>query len=180
MKSPGPVLNERLREQRCLTQRRLAFLNLGCNPILLYYSGQGPIKMNTSEEHKLQNKGVRPTAMRILVLQYLTQLGHTSSLFDLENHFDHADKSTLYRTLKTFEEKGIVHKIDDGSGIIKYGLCSESCQCILADQHFHFHCEKCGETYCMSGMQIPNLELPSKFILKQSNLVLKGICANCN
>ncbi len=136
--------------------------------------------MNQKEENKLNKKGVRPTAMRIIVLQYLTKLGHTTSLFDLENHFDYADKSTLFRTLKTFEEKGIVHKVDDGSGIIKYGLCSDTCRCIKEDQHFHFHCEKCEETYCLNNMNIPNLELPTKFILKQSNLVLKGICANCN
>jgi Fur family ferric uptake transcriptional regulator len=136
--------------------------------------------MNEEEENKLQNRGIRPTAMRIMVLKYLTELGHTSSLIDLENHFDYADKSTLYRTLKTFEEKGIVHKVDDGSGIIKYGLCSEKCECGKEDQHFHFYCEVCKETYCLNTMSIPDIELPPKFIIKQANLVLKGICPNCN
>lgn len=136
--------------------------------------------MNDSEENKLYNKGVRPTAMRILVLQYLTELGHTTSLIDLEKHFDYADKSTLFRTLKTFEDKGIIHKVDDGTGIVKYGLCSETCNCLKEDQHFHFHCEKCKETYCLSSMSIPELELPSQFVLKQVNLVLKGVCPNCN
>lgn len=136
--------------------------------------------MNESEENKLNNKGVRPTAMRILVLQYLTELGHMTSLIDLENHFDYADKSTLFRTLKTFEDKGVIHKVDDGTGIVKYGLCSETCSCLKEDQHFHFHCEKCKETYCLSSMSIPKLELPSQFILRQVNLVLKGICPNCN
>lgn len=132
------------------------------------------------EEQKLNNKGLRPTAMRILILQYLTQLGHTTSLLDLEKHFDYADKSTLFRTLKTFEKKGIVHKIDDGSGSIKYGLCSETCKCAKEDQHFHFHCENCKETYCLKALSIPKLDLPAAFLVKKSNLVLKGICANCN
>ena len=136
--------------------------------------------MNSKVEGKLEHKGVRPTAMRILVLQYLTQLGHTTSLLDLERNFDRADTSTLFRTLKTFEEKGIVHKIDDGSGIIKYGLCSETCECERKDQHFHFHCEKCKETYCLTSLSIPNFDLPSKFKVKQANLVLKGVCSNCN
>lgn len=136
--------------------------------------------MGKQEENKLTKRGVRPTAMRILALQYLTNLGRTTSLTDLENHFNYADKSTLFRTLKTFEEKGVIHKIDDGTGIVKYGLCAESCECLKEEQHFHFHCEKCKETYCLNSLHIPVLELPSKFKVKKANLVLKGICSNCN
>lgn len=136
--------------------------------------------MNDKEENKLSTSGIRPTAMRILVLKYLTNLGHTTSLLDLETHFSVSDRSTLFRTLKTFEENGIIHKIDDGTGVIKYGLCTETCTCSLEDQHFHFYCEKCEETFCLNHVKIPSLELPTNFILKQSNLVLKGVCSNCN
>ncbi|PCI35229.1 MAG: transcriptional repressor [Flavobacteriaceae bacterium] len=136
--------------------------------------------MNDKEEDKLSTRGIRPTAMRILVLKYLTDLGHTTSLLDLETHFLESDRSTLFRTLKTFEENGIIHKIEDGTGVIKYGLCTETCECSLKDQHFHFYCEKCDETFCLNHMKIPSLELPKNFVLKQSNLVLKGICSNCN
>jgi len=136
--------------------------------------------MNDKEENKLSTRGIRPTAMRILVLKYLTDLGHTTSLVDLEHHFLESDRSTLFRTLKTFEENGIIHKIEDGTGVIKYGLCTETCSCSLKDQHFHFYCEKCDETFCLNHMKIPTLELPKNFLLKQSNLVLKGVCSNCN
>ncbi len=136
--------------------------------------------MNKQEEDKLNKRGIRPTATRILVLQYLTKLGHMTSLLDLENYFDYAEKSTLYRTLKTFENNGIIHKIEDGTGVVKYGLCSETCECAEADQHFHFHCEKCKETFCLTSIKIPILEVPKNFVINQSNLVLKGICSNCN
>ncbi len=136
--------------------------------------------MNDKEEKKLSTRGIRPTAMRILILKYLTNLGHTTSLLDLEAHFLQSDRSTLFRTLKTFEENGVIHKIEDGSGILKYGLCTATCDCSLKDQHFHFYCEKCDETFCLNHMEIPTLELPKNFILKQYNLVLKGICSNCN
>lgn len=132
------------------------------------------------EETKLRNRKIRPTAMRVLVLQYLTNLGRTTSLSDLESYFDYADKSTLFRTLKTFEEKGVVHKIDDGTGIVKYGLCAENCKCLQEEQHFHFNCEICKETYCLTSLHIPTLKIPSNFVIKQANLVLKGVCANCN
>ncbi|PCH78548.1 MAG: transcriptional repressor [Flavobacteriaceae bacterium] len=136
--------------------------------------------MNDKEENKLSSRGVRPTAMRILVLKYMTNLTHTTSLLDLEMHFSTADRSTLFRTLKTFEKKGIIHKIEDGTGVLKYGLCTASCSCSLSDQHFHFYCEKCQETFCLNQVKIPNIEIPKHFVLKQSNLVLKGLCSNCN
>jgi len=136
--------------------------------------------VNNEEEIKLKKHGIRPTTMRILVLQYLMELNRTTSLLDLEQHFKQADRSTLYRTLKTFEQKGIVHKVDDGSGSIKYGLCLEHCNCTIQDQHFHFHCEKCQETYCLTNMVIPTIYLPANFKMKEANLVLKGICSNCS
>lgn len=133
-----------------------------------------------TETQKLLARGIRPTAMRILVLRYLITLERTTSLADLETHFAHSEKSTLFRTLKTFEAKGLIHKIDDGTGIVKYGLCAEACQCRTEEQHFHFHCQKCKQTYCLKTIQIPELGLPPKFIVRKANLVLEGLCPTCN
>ncbi|MEM1134677.1 MAG: transcriptional repressor [Bacteroidota bacterium] len=136
--------------------------------------------MNEREENKLKKRKVKPTAIRILVLRYLMELKTATSLIDLENHFEKSDRSTLFRTLKTFESKGIIHKIDDGTGITKYALCLESCNCQPADQHFHFHCEKCNQTYCLTELNVPQIDLPTNFSMLQANLVIKGVCANCN
>ena len=75
-----------------------------------------------SSDKFLESKGVRPTAMRLLVFKYLATSKVAKTLTDIENAFAKADRTTLYRTLKTFEEKAIVHKIDDGSGITKYAM----------------------------------------------------------
>ncbi|MDX5483056.1 MAG: transcriptional repressor, partial [Hymenobacteraceae bacterium] len=73
-------------------------------------------------ENLLQEKQVKPTAMRLLVLEFLSKQQAAVSLNDLEAAFHRADRSTLYRTLKTFEEKGVVHSIADGTGSVKYAL----------------------------------------------------------
>ena len=75
----------------------------------------------------LKQKEIRPTAMRLLVLDYLRQQKAAVSLNNLESFFHRSDRITLYRTLKTFEVKGLVHHIDDGSGSVKYALCPEDC-----------------------------------------------------
>jgi Fur family ferric uptake transcriptional regulator len=78
--------------------------------------------------------------MRELVLDILTEQKVAISSSDLEQKFQKSDRVTLYRTLKTFEEKKLIHSIDDGTGAVKYALCKESCQCHPEDLHVHFFC----------------------------------------
>jgi Fur family transcriptional regulator, ferric uptake regulator len=136
--------------------------------------------MNILEEI-LNNNNVKPTAMRLLVLQFLLNKKVTVSLTNIEDYFDDSERTTLYRTIKTFEEKGIVHKIDDGTGVTKYALCEENCNCeIETDLHLHFHCTKCNETVCMTDYKIPSISLPKNYIAENVNLVVKGTCEKCN
>ncbi len=131
-------------------------------------------------EQILENNNVKPTAMRLLVLQFLLTKKVAISLTDVENYFDKSDRTTLYRTLKTFVEKGISHKIDDGTGITKYALCEENCHCeINNDLHLHFHCNNCNETICITDYKIPKITLPNGYIAENINLVVKGICDKC-
>lgn len=132
-------------------------------------------------EKTLEIKNVRPTAMRILIYKYMAEKEIAVALTDIENNFSKADRSTLYRTLKTFEEKGIVHQIDDGTGIPKYALCEPGCNCELdQDLHLHFHCSNCDETVCLTEQKIPHLNLPKGYIAEDANLVIKGICEKCS
>ena len=132
-------------------------------------------------EEILEKNNIRPTAMRLLVLKYLIRNSVAVSLTDVESYFDNSDRTTLFRTMKTFVENGIVHKIDDGTGITKYALCEESCNCeIDTDLHVHFHCKICKQTVCLPKHKIPSINLPKGFISEEINLVVKGICEKCN
>lgn len=132
-------------------------------------------------EKRLNENGVRPTAMRILIYKYMVEKEVAVALTDIENAFAKADRTTLYRTLKTFEEKGIVHQIDDGTHISKYALCEPGCNCELEqDLHLHFHCNNCEETVCLTEQKIPHINLPDGYIAEDANLVVKGICEKCS
>jgi len=130
-------------------------------------------------DEKLKSRNIKPTAMRKLVLKVLSEKVTAISLADLEQHFEKADKVTLYRTLKTFEENKLIHSIDDGSGSVKYALCKETCLCHPEDLHVHFLCTKCRQTYCLTDLPVPAVNLPVQFSIKSVNMVIKGICANC-
>ena len=131
-------------------------------------------------DKKLTDKEVRPTAMRTLVYQQLAKQNTAVALTDIELAFTKADRTTLYRTIKTFEEKGIVHQIDDGTGISKYALCEPGCNCeIENDLHLHFHCSNCDKTVCLTEHKIPQISLPEGYVAEDVNLVVKGVCADC-
>nr|WP_321411195.1 Fur family transcriptional regulator [uncultured Carboxylicivirga sp.] len=135
--------------------------------------------MENEIDKKLEQKNIRPTAMRELVLQVLSEQKTAISLPELERKFEKADKATLYRTLKTFEENKLIHSIDDGSGSVKYALCQDSCECHPEDLHVHFLCTKCKQTYCLNDIPVPLLKLPTSFTLESVNMVVKGVCSNC-
>lgn len=136
--------------------------------------------MNAEYEHLLLTKQIRPTAMRLLVLEYLLLQSAAVSLPDLEKAFSYSDRTTLYRTLKTFEENALIHSINDGSGTARYALCDDSClDGIHTDLHLHFTCTVCGETTCLPKTKLPDVHLPQGFALEELNLVAKGVCSNC-
>jgi len=136
--------------------------------------------MNETVEIVLQAKGIAPTAMRILVLEFLQKQTSAVSLQDVENGFAQADRVTLYRTLKTFEEKGLIHSIQDGTDATKYALCADACKAgDHYDLHLHFYCTVCRQTHCLPKHQVPEIDLPEGYLLKELNLVARGICENC-
>ncbi len=134
--------------------------------------------MNPELAAKLEYREIKPTAMRILVLKILLEQKHALGLNDLELLFDKVDRVTLFRTLKTFEKHHLIHRIDDGTGAIKYALCEDDCDC-THELHIHFHCAGCGKTYCFPNSNAPTITLPHNFKMQEMNLVVKGICDKC-
>lgn len=134
-----------------------------------------------SVEKILVDKHVRPTAMRMLIYKFMAEKKMAVTLTDIENAFEKSDRTTLYRTIKTFSENSIVHQIEDGTGVAKFALCEDGCNCdVESDLHLHFHCNSCNQTQCLTERKIPNIKLPPGYKATDVNLVVKGICNNCN
>lgn len=133
-----------------------------------------------SHEEKLSSRGIKPTALRLLV--YRTMLTHPQafSLSDLEARLGTVDKSTLSRTIHLFQEHLLIHSIDDGSGSIKYSTCCGDCLFFHQDQHVHFTCTRCKKTTCLKSLTVPNIQLPNGFLAENVNFVVKGLCDQCN
>lgn len=134
---------------------------------------------NTTYLDKLATRGVKPTAMRLLILRTMMLSGQALSLPDLVERLVTVDKSTVSRTLSLFLSHHLVHSIDDGSGALKYAVCGDECMCEADDMHVHFTCTKCRRTLCLRGLPVPIVHLPAGFSLEGVNYVMKGVCADC-
>lgn len=131
----------------------------------------------------LKSSKLRQTDAREAVLTVFqgqpVALGHA----DIEGKLaDKFDRVTIYRTLKTFVDKGLIHKVLDDEGGMKYAICKEACNTIEHHHHHdhvHFKCAECGQTTCLDSVTIPNLELPIGYKKQEMNLLVQGICKNC-
>lgn len=128
------------------------------------------------EKHKLKKTGPR-----FSVLEVLSNRNVATSQPILEEILGKdVDRVTLYRILKTFEEKGIIHKIIDTNGTANYAVCHASCtEHQHRDEHLHFNCTVCKNVYCLNDVHIPAFSLPDGFEATTINLVASGICPNC-
>ncbi len=127
----------------------------------------------------MEKANIRPTSIRILVYEVISNLDNTFSLSDLEQILETVDKSTIFRTLTIFEKHRLIHRIDDGSGYIKYCLCHNHGDCQEVENHYHFYCESCNKTYCLEEQVLPEISLPKGFEMRNVNYVIKGLCASC-
>jgi len=134
--------------------------------------------MKKDTESRLIDKNTKPTSMRILVYDFLSSQEAALSLSEVENHFENADRTTIYRTLKTFEEKGIVHSIQENT-TTKYKLCHDGCnENTHKDRHLHFYCKICEQTTCKEEISFPET-LNTNFRIDEIRLFAKGICEHC-
>lgn len=136
---------------------------------------------NNDVEDILTRKEVKPTSNRILVMRELIKASHPVSLADLEISLGFSmDKASIFRVLELFSEKDIIHVIEDGSRSLKYELCHSGTHHTIADQHVHFYCERCKETYCFEDMSVPLVNIPEGFSPHAINYMIKGICPKCS
>ncbi|PWS29175.1 Fur family transcriptional regulator [Pedobacter yonginense] len=132
-------------------------------------------------EDLLVSNGLKRTGARLQVLEILSNRNSATSQPYLENVVGKdIDRVTLYRILKAFEEKGIIHKVIDNQGTANYAICSDGCSANRhEDGHVHFNCSKCLRVYCLDEVKIPTLKLPKDFKVEQVNLIVSGICSRC-
>lgn len=136
--------------------------------------------MRRTQTQLLREHQLRSTASRSSILSIFLRNSHALSYSDIERQVaTNYDRVTVYRTLKTFLDKGVIHKVLDDGGTLKYALCNELCINEHHHDHVHFKCTQCGQTNCLENVEVPGVRLPVGYTVSEKDLLLHGVCPNC-
>lgn len=130
----------------------------------------------------LKRHGMRITDCRLDVLDLFINEQRALSQKDLEEELSAYDRVTLYRTLHSFIDSGVLHKIPNDNGIACYGLCFDTCSpSEHQHDHVHFKCTSCGQLECIEeSLELPVVQLPNRYQMKAIDVIVNGICGTCN
>jgi len=125
----------------------------------------------------LKQFGLSKTAIREDVLTLLFESDEALSPKELEEKLEGpVDRVTLYRTLKLFDEKKMIHKIILEDQTTKYVLVNPE----KGTQHPHFHCLICDKVVCLPNSPLPSCQLPVGFSVQSQSTIIEGTCQQCN
>ncbi len=119
------------------------------------------------------------TESRLAILEVLAEAGIPLSQDQIARRSDkkHFDKVTIYRTLESLLQVGLVHKAFMEKRAWHFELahnCTEH-QC-----HPHFTCSNCGDTHCLTEISLPMAKSPHQgFIIRRQQVRLEGLCPKC-
>ncbi len=122
------------------------------------------------------------TGSRKRILELFLQNDGALAHADIEKRTgERFDRVTVYRTLQSFLEKGIIHTIPTSDNSVRYALCKSNCEeGHHHDNHVHFVCTNCNSTSCLEDVRVPLVKLPEGFIASDYQMVVKGRCQKCD
>ena len=134
-----------------------------------------------SIEEILKKNHLSVTDSRQKIMQLFLNADGALAHADIEKKTGESfDRVTVYRTLQSFVEKGIIHLIPTRDNSIKYALCKDDCEAgHHHDNHVHFICDECNKTICLDDVTIPQVKLPKGFMPQHAEMVVNGICEEC-
>lgn len=126
-------------------------------------------------------KGYRLTRQRQAILDALCQSdGHATvgEIYYRVKMLDNSiDRSTVYRSLDSFIQLGLVICGDDVNGERVYELIKDR-------QHHHLICSKCGNDIEVENQVVEDfyrqLQNLYHYEIKMDHLIVFGICSNCS
>lgn len=138
--------------------------------------------MKVQAGHILKRNNLSVTDSRQKILELFLKASGALAHSDIEKKTGESfDRVTVYRTLQSFVERGIIHLIPTTDNSIKYALCKEDCEAGQhQDNHVHFICEICKNTTCLDDVIVPVVKLPRGFKPVHLEMVVSGVCARCD
>ena len=125
----------------------------------------------------LEESGLRCTPQRYAVMAFLTeQTSHPTAaeIFEAVNRADpRCSRATTYNNLRDLVQAGLVREVAAEGRAARFDA--------KGMRHHHFICDHCGKVEDMEWYDVPKPAAGSlgKRILRQSELIFRGLCAKC-
>ena len=130
-----------------------------------------------SLQKRLKEQNIRPSLHRLKVLEYLDQHRTHPTVEDiyeaLAKQLPTLSKTTIYNTLETFLEKGIISNLTISGSETRYDFVSRA--------HSHFLCKACGSISDVEKVDCPceNKGVVSGNRIEEVHMYFKGVCKKC-
>jgi len=127
----------------------------------------------------LEKNKLSRTPCRVEVLKTLKHSGSALSEAEIREKIgDHYDRTTVYRTLRSFLKEEVIHSISLDGGEVRYALTPQK-DMAHSSHHVHFFCTSCSAVFCISHQAFVTPELPEGFKAESFDLLIQGRCVKC-
>ena len=130
----------------------------------------------------LSKNHINRTKFRTELLNLFYTSRKSLSVEDIMRFFSKSiNKATVYRSLDSFENKGLIHRVPDSNNCKRYSLCKDN-ECSATSHnhnHGHFICYSCNQTFCLEDIESPEIPSIKGFNIKELKLTFEGYCISC-
>ncbi len=126
----------------------------------------------------LKSRGLRVTSQRYAVYAHLLDRGDHPTVEQIMAHlnqnFPVSSQATIYATLQTLRQVGLVREVLLEEGVSRYDANIEP--------HHHFRCRLCGKIEDIPFDAFPNLDfarLRSGLKGERYEIIVEGVCEQC-
>lgn len=124
---------------------------------------------------KLRSNGVRLTPQRQWILRYLKETEEHPTADDIFREINQAlggiSLATVYNTLHTFAEMGIIRELSYGDKLSRYDGNEQ--------EHAHLVCESCGQIANVESPVLSGVSTGSGFQMHSYRIEFYGLCKEC-
>lgn len=126
--------------------------------------------------NKLKEKNIRLSHQRLKVLEYMSSNRTHPTVdqiySDLQKEVPTLSKTTIYNTLNTLMDAGLVKLVNIDNNETRYDA--------ITDDHGHFKCESCGEVFDFDlDFNLFSIEGLNNFEVNHKDVYFKGLCPGC-
>jgi len=128
-------------------------------------------------KHSLAVSRLRSTPQRYAVLAFLMgQGGHPTAaeIFEAVNRVDpRSSRATIYNNLRDLVQAGLVREVAMEGRAARFDA--------KGMRHHHFICDRCGNVEDVEWYDVPRpaAGLLGKRVLRECELIFRGLCAKC-